>query len=176
MTTSVFEINKWTDLYNDNGCPFDLAYMIQDPDNGYWRAKNQNMSQIYLDSYCTLLSEVLGYVGSYNFDDEDCLLILKQLYVGTDSLAGNNTLEKLTNLFVSNVLFQCGYVSDRLKHNIYLSTEKYVNTLLCLLDAKGLLDYGSCLQGCWISDKGKWIVLNRQLCSDRIKGIEANDI
>lgn len=168
------DVNKWADLYAENGCPFPLAYMIEDPVDGFWRS-DADKGDIYLDNTDTLLSKILGYVGSNNFDDDDCFLVLKNLYRGVSNCAGSNTLERLINIFRGNILFQIDYASDKLKHNLELHLEKYINTLLCMLSDKGLVDYGTCLSGCWISDKGKWIVLNRHLCKERIKEIEAND-
>ncbi len=164
------DVNKWADLYAENGCPFPLAYMIEDPVDGFWR-RDADKGDIYLDNTDTLLSKILGYGGSNNFDDDDCLLVLKHLY-RIDSYEGRNTLEKLVRIFRENIIFQSDYAGDKLKHKLELHLEKYINTLLCMLSDKGLVDYGACLSGCWISDKGEWIVLNRQLCLDRIKEIE----
>jgi hypothetical protein len=147
--------------------------MIEDPDSGMW-VSDPNKGYIYLDNTDTLLSHFLGFTGSNNFDDNDCLTILKHLYNGMDNYVGNNTLEKLKNIFYAHLTLS-DYLSDRTKHAIHLGLEKYINTLLCLFHGKDLVDYGTCLQGCWITEKGKWIVLNRQLCKDRIKEIEDND-
>ncbi len=162
------EANKWADLYKENGCPFGLALLVKDPKTYFWHSDRSN-GDIYLDNTDTLLSHVLGYGGSNNFDDDDCLLVLKHLYRDILGYVGSNTLERLINIFRENILFQIDYASDKLKHNLVLHLEKYINTLLCMLSDKGLVDYGTCLSECWISDKGEWIVLNRQLCLDRIK-------
>jgi hypothetical protein len=163
------ETNKWANIYNERNCPFNLAYIDDEI-----RANRPDKGAIYLDNTDTLLSHVLGFTGTNNFNDEDCYMILRELFEMSSSYIGKNTLDKLTNAMVDLLFFRENYVSDTIKHRAYLLYEKYINTILCLFDEKGLVSYGTYLQHCWISPKGIWIVGNRDLCERRIKEIESN--
>ena len=103
----------------------------------------------------TDFQEIIGFSGSHNWDDQDMFNVL--------FTCDNRELCK-QYVHERNGYGIVGAISNILKLNY-----NYVNTLFCIANEYGLVEYGTNLQYGWTTDKAKKVIIRRESNLERIR-------
>ena len=107
----------------------------------------------YFGNDCSLLQVLVNMLGSMNFDDSQMFEALETIHnQSKNSKAGYN----------SNYTTE-----ERISLDLDI-TSSHANLILCVLNNKNLVEYGTSLQNCWLTPLGEHVVKSREEDMKRI--------
>lgn len=105
----------------------------------------------------TDLCEIIGFTGTQNWDDQDMFNVLETL---------NQHMQLILMKWDHN---KDGYGLPGIISNILGLSYNYVNTLFCIANEHGLIEYGTNLQIGWTTEKAKKVIRRRESNLKRIQ-------